>query len=285
METSSVLPFDLGRPARHVADEFGGRADVDHLGEHQHLADVQRFELRQFVEVLLDQIGEPQQHALAVGGARVRPLAFERLARRLDRAVDVFAPSFGDARAHLFGGGIDDLEGFAGSRVHPFAADQKLALLLQERLGGFADALQCWYDVHGVLHQPSWQRRRQRRLMLAGLHSTRPTASGCFAHDERQACHLGRHSFRRRQSEELEPRPTQERRAPPFGRALQEHALGKAVPRRVVFGNSVPADVLDGDARLVAHRLRSARRPRFSGRGESSPAAMRTSAVRPAATR
>jgi hypothetical protein len=76
--------------------------------------------------VLENEIAEPPQNALALGGLHRRPgTAVERRARRAHRAIHVLGAGFGD-RAHRFlGGGVHGGEGLARCGVHGFAADDE----------------------------------------------------------------------------------------------------------------------------------------------------------------
>jgi hypothetical protein len=75
-----------------------------------HVVGVER---RQLLDVLLDQVGELQQHGLPLGRLPLAPWAGECLARRGDGAVDVLAVTLGDVRQKLAGRGIAAFEGLA----------------------------------------------------------------------------------------------------------------------------------------------------------------------------
>jgi hypothetical protein len=55
--------LELAGPAREVAEQLDGRADVDGPCDGDRLAVVRRLEQRQLVGVLLDEIGEPVEQA------------------------------------------------------------------------------------------------------------------------------------------------------------------------------------------------------------------------------
>jgi hypothetical protein len=83
--------------------------------------------------VLFDQIGELEEQAGPLMRTHRRPFAFvEGLARGLDRFVDIGLVPFGDESQHFLVGRVDGLEGFAGFRRDPLAADEQLRGLFQE---------------------------------------------------------------------------------------------------------------------------------------------------------
>ena len=94
-----------------------GARDVDVERVADRLADVERLEQGQLVEVLADELGEPEQDPLAGRRRLVAPApVVERAAGRRDRAVDVLGAALGDlgdARAVAAG---DVVERPAGRR-------------------------------------------------------------------------------------------------------------------------------------------------------------------------
>ena len=76
-----------------IAD--GRRVDVDRVADR--LADVERLEERELVAVLAHELGEPEQHALAVGRLLVGPAAVvERGPGGRDGPRHVLRPALGD---------------------------------------------------------------------------------------------------------------------------------------------------------------------------------------------
>ncbi len=122
------VAFNLGGPARHVAEQIDSQGNVGHAGDGQRLAVVQALQLRELLQMLLDQVGELPDQAAAIGSGHLRPrAAVESLARCLHGAIDVFTIAFGDLGHHLAGGGIVGGEGLSGSRLHPLAIDKHFA--------------------------------------------------------------------------------------------------------------------------------------------------------------
>ena len=83
-------------------------------------------ELRQLLEILLDEVGELEQQVLPLERLDLAPRPFEGAASGGDRAVDVLRVALGDRRQQFAGGGIVGLEALAGGGVDPLAVDQHL---------------------------------------------------------------------------------------------------------------------------------------------------------------
>jgi hypothetical protein len=82
--------------------------------------------LGQLDRVALDELGEFEEDLGALAGTEVAPApVLERLARRRDRGVDVLDPAFRDLGERLPGRRVDHLEGLAGHRFDPLAADHE----------------------------------------------------------------------------------------------------------------------------------------------------------------
>ena len=112
------LPGVISEHAEHAQFVAPGAAD--------RRAHVQRIELRELLEVFLDEIGELEQQRLALERLDLAPRSFEGAARGGDRAVDVLGIALGDRGQQLAGGRIVGLEALAGGRIDPFAVDQHL---------------------------------------------------------------------------------------------------------------------------------------------------------------
>ena len=124
------VAFNLGRPARHVAEQVHGQRHVRHPRDFQRLAVVEHFQFGKFLQVLLQQIAQLPDQASALGGRHLRPgTGFERGASRLDGAVDVFAISLGYASQDLARGRVVGGECLAGGGFHPLSVNQHLAVL------------------------------------------------------------------------------------------------------------------------------------------------------------
>ena len=93
------LAVDLVDRLRVPLEGRGGARDVHPERVADRLADVERLEQRQLVEVLADELRQPQQDALARGRRLVRPApVVERPAGGRHRAVDVLGVALGDRR-------------------------------------------------------------------------------------------------------------------------------------------------------------------------------------------
>jgi len=120
-----------GRLALEHAARAGEEPDVVGRDRHlvarvrQRLADVARLELREFLGVLVDQVGQLEQHLRALARRRVAPLLV-RLLRGFHRAVDVRLRPARNLRDRLARRGIDHLHRPALGRVDPLTADEVL---------------------------------------------------------------------------------------------------------------------------------------------------------------
>src|SRR5207245_7647690 len=109
---------ELVRPAGVVAEGLGAGRDVDVAALGEGLAVVERLELRQLVAVLLDQVGDLEEQALALTRVHARPSAVvERAARGARSAIDVLLVALRDPREHLARGGVDGLERLPRGRL------------------------------------------------------------------------------------------------------------------------------------------------------------------------
>ena len=75
-----------------------------------------------------DQVGEPVQAALAVGGPHPAPLSFESGAGGCDRAVEILRRGLGDAADLLAGRGIIHRERLVRSGRDMASVDEQLVL-------------------------------------------------------------------------------------------------------------------------------------------------------------
>jgi hypothetical protein len=116
---------------QHAAARAGGAAD--------RRAHVEGVEQAQFVEMLLDQVGELEEHLLAFVGLDLRPRALESAPGCTDCPIDVLGIALRYHREGFAGRRVDALERLAGCCRYPLAVDQQeLRLAVQE---GMADAL------------------------------------------------------------------------------------------------------------------------------------------------
>ena len=115
-------------------------------GTGDRCAHVEGVELRQLLEILLDEVGEPEQHALPLEWLHLAPRPLEGAARGGDRAVDVLGVALGDDGEQFAGGRIARLELLARRGIDPFAIDQHL-LVGTIRIGMARDR-NCLRDGH-----------------------------------------------------------------------------------------------------------------------------------------
>ena len=117
----------------------------------------------------LDQVGESQQHQLALERLDLTPRPLERPPRGLHGAIDIFPITLRHMGQNLAGGRIDAREGLTRSGLDPFAVDQQtLGLAIQERMAG---TVNLGNDVHGeqlplLAFDCTSQRRYPRRPRL-----------------------------------------------------------------------------------------------------------------------
>jgi hypothetical protein len=120
-----------GRAAFEDARRAGEEADVVRADRHlvarvrQRLAHVLRLDPGQLLAVLVQQVGQLEQHLGALAGCRLAPLR-PRLPGGLDRAVDVRLRPLRHRGDRFTGGGVQDLGGLALDGVDPLAADKVL---------------------------------------------------------------------------------------------------------------------------------------------------------------
>jgi hypothetical protein len=113
------------------------QAHVHLLGEPDRLAVVERLELGQLVRVLLHEVGELEHQPRPGCRGQLAPLALERPAGGLNRAIDVLRSGVGDLGDRLAGGRVDRLEGPTVGGVRPLAADNQAVGPRREVAGGF----------------------------------------------------------------------------------------------------------------------------------------------------
>ncbi len=120
------MPWTLVGPAGVVAVAGDGERQIGGFRHRVRLAVVQRFELRQLVGMLFNEIGQPVEQPAAFGGRHAAPWRFrvESGARRFHGLIDVGGIRFGDVADRLAGRRVDGLEAFAGNAFNPLAVDQ-----------------------------------------------------------------------------------------------------------------------------------------------------------------
>src|SRR6185369_1961699 len=116
------VALDLGGPSGHVAEEIDGERDVGGTRDGERFAVVERFELREFFEVLLEQIGELPNELASFGGRHAAPGTFiEGIARGGNGEVDVSSIAFGNPCHFLAGGWVVGGKSLAGNGIDPLA--------------------------------------------------------------------------------------------------------------------------------------------------------------------
>jgi hypothetical protein len=137
-----------GGEARVVAQHADGALAVV-AGTADRAAHVVGVERRQLLDVLLHEVGEPQQEELPLGRLPLAPRPVEGLARGGHGAVDILAIALRDVRQDLAGCRIAAVEGLARRRGHPAAVGQHQLGLAVEI--GRADGGSFFHHGHGRL--------------------------------------------------------------------------------------------------------------------------------------
>ena len=107
--------------------------DVDVLGQADRLAVVERLDLREFLGVRLQRVGERMHQPLAPGRWHRGPRAGrERLAGGRDGAVDVLGAALGDLGDLAARRGVDGGEGAPVGGLQALGADQQAVRLGDE---------------------------------------------------------------------------------------------------------------------------------------------------------
>jgi hypothetical protein len=103
---------DRGGLAGIIAQHADGTQAIG-AGTAERGAHVERVELRQFVEILLDEVGELQEQVLPLERLDLAPGPFEGAAGGSNCAVDIFLVALRHGCEQLAGGGIVGLEALA----------------------------------------------------------------------------------------------------------------------------------------------------------------------------
>ena len=117
--------MDRGRLACVIA-QHAEHAQLVAAGARDRRAHVDRVELRQLLKILLDQVGEPEQHVLPLEWPYLAPRSLEGAAGGGYRTVDVLGVALGDGGEQFAGRWIMSLELLARGGIDPFAVDQHL---------------------------------------------------------------------------------------------------------------------------------------------------------------
>jgi ParB family chromosome partitioning protein len=120
------LAAQLGRPAGVVAQRLHGQRQVHLAGVAKRLAGVVGLERGERGGVLLDEVGEAVQQALAIRGPHAGPgVRLEGRAGGLDGLVDVRRRALGHRAQGLAGGRVDVVEAGAIGSVLVVAVDEQ----------------------------------------------------------------------------------------------------------------------------------------------------------------
>ncbi|MNC59445.1 hypothetical protein D3C75_1092550 [compost metagenome] len=132
-----------------------GRArHVDGVGIHHRLAHVQRVQQGQLLAMGHDQLGQAQQHFLALARRHARPGALlEGSTGAGDSQVDLGMAAGGNLCHYVVGGGVDGCEGGAILCVDGFAVDQCMGRKVEVR----GALLPEFESVHLYSRRPSWR--------------------------------------------------------------------------------------------------------------------------------
>src|SRR5579872_633901 len=108
--------------------------NIDDARKEKRLAVIKSFQLREFVAMLIDQLGDFPDNAGAVCGQHLRPRTFfKSLARGLHGAVNVGFIASGNLREDFSGRWIVGIECLTGQSFHPLSTNEHLLRLLQKR--------------------------------------------------------------------------------------------------------------------------------------------------------
>ncbi len=134
------LAQGVDRVAVEIGNGFAhhlvGRAAVEfHVARHrqrvgasllQRLADVERLDVREFVDPLLDEFGELGHEPSALGRGQLAPLPGKRALGRFDRRIDVGRLAARDLADLNATRRVFDRQAFAGLRLDPSPVDEAL---------------------------------------------------------------------------------------------------------------------------------------------------------------
>ncbi|MNM46572.1 hypothetical protein D3C81_575120 [compost metagenome] len=133
-----------GQAAHHA-----GQIDATRIADR--LAHVQRFQQGQLIGMRLHQHGQRQQHALAMGGAGLRPVAcLERAARRGHRTLHVLRITVGHRAQYAPVDRADAVKARAAGGIHVVAIDERLPGN-RHAAGQGLPVVAVWEVSHGVL--------------------------------------------------------------------------------------------------------------------------------------
>ncbi|MGY2939174.1 hypothetical protein ACVWZ6_008776 [Bradyrhizobium sp. GM6.1] len=104
--------MDRGGLAGIIAQHADGAQAIG-TGTAERRAHVERVELRQFVEILLDEVGKLQEQILPLERLDLAPGPFEGAASGSNCAIDIFLVALGHCCEQFAGRGVVGLEALA----------------------------------------------------------------------------------------------------------------------------------------------------------------------------
>lgn len=117
------LAFNLVGPTTIVSQAARDHAHIN-LGHTNGLAIVERLNSSQKVHILLNEIGEVDQHLAAVLGGLLPPRALECLSCRRYGDVDILLCGLVDGADHFFCRRVDGLKGLSVDALDPLVVDE-----------------------------------------------------------------------------------------------------------------------------------------------------------------
>src|SRR5580704_8442982 len=131
---------------------FSGKRDVSHSRNLERLAVVERFKLREFLAMLVNQVRELPHHLPTLRSRYLRPrTGFESSTSGFHRAVNVFLVAFRDVGQHFARRGIVSGKSLSGSGFNPLAVYQHLASLGYKPSYVFIRLYSCCRSCHITL--------------------------------------------------------------------------------------------------------------------------------------
>ncbi len=123
------VAFNLGGPARHVAEQVDGQRHIGDARDRQRLAVVQRLSsCANSSRCCSIRSASFQMRRPRSDGVMLRPgTVFEGLACGFHGAIDIFAIALGDLGQHFARGRVVGRESLAGSGLNPLAVNEHLA--------------------------------------------------------------------------------------------------------------------------------------------------------------
>ena len=143
------IALELGGPSGHVVEQIGRQRHVGSARDADGLTIIQGLQLRQLLQVLVDEITQLPDQATALRRGHVRPRpALKGPAGGLNGTVDIFLVALRRMGDHLGGGRVDDVEHLSRGGVDPLPIDQELAPLFYKACDRTVELNFCCCDTH-----------------------------------------------------------------------------------------------------------------------------------------